>query len=405
MNKLKLQDLDLAGKKVLMRVDFNVPMDKEGNITDDTRIREALPSIQHTLKCDGSLILMAHLGNPQKETKTHLSLKPCASALSTLLHRAVLMASDCIGPQVQAEAAALKKGEILLLENVRFHAAEEKPSLDPHFAKQLASLGDIYVNDAFGSAHRAHSSTFTIAQYFPGKAAAGLLLQKETHALKSLLFHPKHPFYAIIGGAKILSKIGVLEALSEKVDALFVGGGMAYPFLKMQNIPIGDSICDSAATSLARTFFTHCAQRKLPLHLPKDFVIANAFADDAQRQIVNREQGIPEGWQGMDIGPQTLHEWQGLLKNAATIFWNGPLGVFEFPHFSQGTNAIARTLAALPAITVVGGGDSLAAINHLHLASDFTHISTGGGASLEFIEKGHLPGIDALTDVLSNNGE
>lgn len=399
MNKLKLQDLDVHGKKVLMRVDFNVPLDPQGKISDDTRIREALPSIQYILKHGGSVILLSHLGNPKKGRDPHLSLNLCAQALSTLLHRPVKMAPDCIGPQVEHLAKTLQNAEILLLENLRFYPAEENPASDPSFAKKLASLGDVFVNDAFGTAHRAHSSTAIVPTYFIGKAAAGLLLQKEADAFEELILRPKRPFYAIIGGAKIHSKIGVLQALSGKVDAIFIGGAMAFAFLKLQGMHIGNSLCDPDSLPLAEAFLNHCALEKLPLFLPVDFVIADSFSNEAQCQTVSAAQGIPDEWQGMDIGPGTVQQWSKALDKAATLFWNGPLGVFEFPHFSEGTNAIAHVLAALPAITVVGGGDSIAAINRLHLASRFTHVSTGGGASLELIEKGHLPGIDALTDV------
>jgi len=399
MDKLKLQDLDLNGKRVLLRVDFNVPLDNQGNITDDTRIRESLPTIQYILDKGGSIILLSHLGRPKNGPDPKLSLKPCAVALSALLFPPVIMAPDCVGSQVEQLAYFLKQKQILLLENVRFYPAEEDPQLDPTFAKKLASLGDLYVNDAFGAAHRAHSSTCMIAEYFPGKAAAGLLMQKEVDALESLLLHPKRPFYAIIGGAKISSKIGFLNALADKVDALFIGGGMAYPFLKIRGIPIGDSLCESDALPLADAFIKHCAHKHLAFFLPTDLTIADAFANDARSQIISVQQGIPDGWQGMDIGPQTIQEWTAQLKKAASVFWNGPVGVFEFSHFAKGTNAMAHVLAELNAVAVVGGGDSVAAVNHLSLSSHFTHVSTGGGASLEFIEKGHLPGIDALSDI------
>ena len=294
--------------------------------------------------------------------------------------------------------AHLKPGHILLLENLRFYPAEEKPSTDPTFAQKLAALGDIYVNDAFGTAHRSHSSTAIIAQFFPGKAAAGLLLQKEMNFLGSLISAPKRPFYAIIGGAKISTKMGVLKSLLSKVDGIFIGGGMAYTFYKAQGIKIGDSIHEEDQIPTALEFLKECAEKKVTLWLPSDTLIADAFSNDAKTQIVSSSQEIPEGWQGMDIGPKTIEEWKKALQGAGTVFWNGPLGVFEFPRFAEGTEAIARTLAALNATTVVGGGDSVAAINKLGLASKFSHVSTGGGASLEFIEYGHLPGIDALSD-------
>lgn len=398
MNKLILQDLDVKDKKILMRVEFNVPLDAEGNILDDTRIRESLPSIQYVLQRGGSVIALSHLGRPIKGHETSLSLTACAKALSTLLHHPVIMAPDCIGAEVEQLASHLKPGQILLLENLRFYPAEEDPKSDPTFAQKLAALGDAYVNDAFGAAHRAHSSTATITQYFPHQSAAGFLMQKEVDALESLLLRPKHPFFALIGGAKISTKIRFLLALAEKTDALFIGGGMAYPMLAAQGYAIGDSLCEAEALPLAETFLKHCKEKKLSLFLPKDLIIADAFADTAHRKIIPIEQGIPIGWQGMDIGPQTIRVWIAEFKKAASVFWNGPVGVFEFPHFAHGTHAMAQAIADLDAVKIVGGGDSTAAINQLHLASRFTHVSTGGGASLEFIEKGHLPGIDALSE-------
>jgi phosphoglycerate kinase len=397
MAKLRIQDLDLQGKKVLVRVDFNVPLNKDGSIADDTRIRESLPSIQHILQAGGLAILMSHLGRPKGAPDSQFSLAPCAKALSKLLGIPVIMAEDCVGDKVEKMAKDLKPGQILLLENLRFHPAEEKPSLDWAFAKKLASLGDLYVNDAFGTAHRSHSSTAIIAQYFPGKSAAGFLMQKEINFLSSLL-HPKQPFYAIIGGAKISTKIGVLKSLLPKIEGIFIGGGMSFTFFLAQGYKIGNSIHEEEQISAALEFLKECSRKKIPCSLPKDLIIANAFANDAQSQCILASQGIPNGWQGMDIGPQTVEEWSKSLQNAATIFWNGPLGVFEFPHFAKGTEQIAKILSSLSATTVVGGGDSVAAINRLDLAPSFTHVSTGGGASLEFIEYGHLPGIDALTD-------
>lgn len=396
MTKLQLQDLDLKGKKVLVRVDFNVPLNKDGSVSDDTRIRESLPTIQYILKSGGSAILMSHLGRPKGAPDPQFSLAPCARALSQLLGMPVQMAEDCIGEKVEKMARDLNPGQVLLLENLRFHPAEEKPSLDPIFAKKLASLGDVYVNDAFGTAHRMHSSTAAIAQYFPGKAAAGFLMQKEINFLSSLL-NPKRPFYAIIGGAKISTKMGVLKSLISKADGIFIGGGMAFTFYLAQGIKIGNSIHEDDQIPVAAAFLKECGEKKIPCWLPKDLIIADTFRDDSQSKCVAASQGIPDGWQGMDIGPQTQEEWNKALKNAETIFWNGPLGVFEFPHFAKGTEQIAKTLSSLKATTVVGGGDSVAAINRLGLISSFTHVSTGGGASLEFIEYGHLPGIDALS--------
>lgn len=371
MNKLKLQNLAVAGKKVLLRVDFNVPLDGE-TITDDTKIKESLHTIQYILKQGGSVIILSHLGRPEKKDPT-LSLRPCAMRLCELLRQPVGFVDDCLGPEVRRRANGLKKGEVLVLENVRFHPEEEKG--DPHFAKELANLGEVYVNDAFGSAHRAHASTAIIAQFFPGRAAEGLLMQKEITFLNLLIHYPKRPFYAIIGGAKVSTKIGVLKALTKKVDGIFIGGA------------IGLTLYGSDQLNFA----------KIPIYLPEDVVIAKG----KMHKTIDIKKGIPKGWAGMDIGPKTLANWKKILKGAATVFWNGPVGVFEKPAFAHGTEGVAKALAELKATTIVGGGDSLAAINQLGLDSKFTHLSTGGGASLEFIELGgHLPGIDAL----SNNG-
>lgn len=398
MEKLQLQDLDLKGKRILMRVDFNVPLNKDKTISDDTRLKESLPSIQYILKQGGSVILMSHLGRPKGVRNMEFSLIPCAKALSQLLGQPVLMAEDCIGEKVEKMARDLKAGQILLLENLRFYPAEEKPSLDPSFAKKLALLGDIYVNDAFGTAHRSHSSTALIAQYFPQAAAAGFLMQKEIAFLGQLLDQPKRPFYALIGGAKISTKMGVLSALLAKVDGIFIGGGMAFTFFKAQGISIGNSIHEDDQLSIALNFLKTAADKKIPCYFPTDLVISQAASDQAECKVQLVQRGIPDGWQGMDIGPETCTQWKAILQKAATVLWNGPLGVFEIPAFAKGTEEIARTLASLKATTIVGGGDSVAAINQLQLASKFSHLSTGGGASLEYLEFGHLPGIDALTD-------
>ncbi|MBS0603678.1 MAG: phosphoglycerate kinase [Verrucomicrobia bacterium] len=397
MAKLRLQDLDVKGKRVLMRVDFNVPLNKDGSISDDTRLKESLPSIQHILKAGGSVVLMSHLGRP-KGQDPKLSLKPCAEALCKLLGRPVQMANDCVGDAVEQITGSLKPGQILLLENLRFHPAEEDPSNDPSFAKQLAALGDVYVNDAFGTAHRSHASTAAIAAYFPGKSAAGLLLQKEIQFLGEIVVNPKRPFYAIIGGSKISTKMGVLKSLISKADGIFIGGGMSFTFYKAKGIKIGNSLHEDDQIPVALEFMEECARKKVSFWLPKDLVIADAFSNDANVQTIEASTGIPDGWQGMDIGGQTLDEWKDALQEAGTVFWNGPPGVFEMSRFSKGTEGIAKTLASLRATTVVGGGDSVSAINKLGLASKFSHVSTGGGASLEYIEFGHLPGIDALTD-------
>lgn len=394
--KLSLKDLDVKGKKVLMRVDFNVPLDK-GSITDDTRIKASLPSINYVLDHGGSVILMSHLGRPKGKKNPEFSLAPCAKRLSELLHRNVIMAPDCIGPETEKLAQNLKSGEVLLLENLRFHEAEEHPEKDSSFAKKLAKLGDLYVNDAFGTAHRAHSSTVEITKYFPGKSAMGFLLEKEIRYLGQALLNPKRPFYAIIGGAKISTKIGVLKSLTQIVDALFIGGGMAYTFLKAQNIPIGDSIHEDEFLPQALEILKICHEKGIKFFLPEDYVVANQYSSDAKTQIVPKEQGIPPGYQGMDIGPKTIALFTKEIPNAKTILWNGPLGVFEFDQFAKGTESIAKALASSSATTIVGGGDSIAALNKLGLADKMSHLSTGGGASLEFIEFGTLPGIEALS--------
>jgi phosphoglycerate kinase len=371
-----------------MRVDFNVPIEK-GKITDDSRIIAALPSIEYVLNHGASLILMSHLGKP-KGKDPQLSLDPCAKRLAELLKKPVTLAPDCVGPEVEKMAANLQSCQILLLENLRFHAAEEAPEKDPSFVSALAKLGDCYVNDAFGTAHRAHASTAAIAKYFPGKAAMGFLMEKEVEQLSPLLQKPARPFFAIMGGAKISSKIGIIKKLLERVDMLFIGGGMFYTFLKAQGISTGDSLCEDPETI-----------RMLPqtkLRFPIDLVIAKGFSNEAERKIILAKEGIPAGWQGMDIGPQTVAAWSQELSKAATVFWNGPVGVFEMSHFNQGTRGIAEALARSPSKTIVGGGDSVAAIQQMGLGGHFAHLSTGGGASLEFLEYGHLPGIDALSN-------
>lgn len=393
---MKLQDLPIKGQKVLVRVDFNVPLDDEGKIADDTRIRAALPTIRYILKQGGAVILMSHLGRPKGGKDTKFSLEPCRKRLEELIGQEVQMTDDCIGKKAEKAAAKLQAGDVLLLENLRFHSGEEHPESDPSFVQDLAKLGDVYVNDAFGTAHRKHSSTALIAKYFKGLAAPGLLMQKEIDFLGKHLQSPAHPFYAIIGGSKVSSKLGVLKSLLGKVDALFIGGGMVYTFLKGLKIEIGNSLCEDEQIPEALQFLELAKKKNIPIYFPKDQVIANAFSNGAEKKIVYTEKGIPKGWQGMDIGPITRTEWANTLKNGRMIFWNGPLGVFEMPQFSEGTHAIASTLANLSAITIVGGGDSVAAINELGLSEKFSHISTGGGAALEFIEQGHLPGIDAI---------
>lgn len=398
MKKLSVDQLDFKGKRALLRVDFNVPLNEAGEIIDDSRIRAALPTIRLILDGGGSVIIMSHLGRPKGQKDPKLSLAPCANCLSDLLGEKVMLAPDCVGSEVTALVNKLKPGHALMLENVRFHAAEETPDSDPSFAKELASLGDLYVNDAFGTAHRRHSSTATIASYFPGKAAAGLLLKKEIEFLGRYFRDPERPFYAIIGGAKISTKMGVLKSLLDKVNALFVGGGMAYTFFKAQGISIGDSICEEALIPEAKEFTALAAEKNVPVYLPSDVVIADRFAENATARTIPIKEGIPDGWQGMDIGPNTLSAWQQEVENAAMVFWNGPVGVFEMAQFAKGTEAMAKALANIQGVTIIGGGDSVAAVNQLHLTHHFSHISTGGGAALEYIEHGQLPGIEALTN-------
>ncbi len=398
MTKLTLQDLPLAGKKVLIRVDYNVPLNKDGSISDDTRIRESIPTIQKALQDGAAVILMSHLGRPGSKQDVQFSLGICAKKLSQFVAAPVFFATDCVGKDVDKMVQDLKSGQILLLENLRFYPAEENPSLDPNFAKELAKGIDYYVNDAFAAAHRAHSSISVIEQYFPGKAAMGLLIEKELKFLQPLLENPKHPFYVIVGGAKVSSKIGVLKSLLKHVDAFFIGGGMGLTFLRARGFETGASPVETTLLEEARLFLQKAQEQKISVYLPTDLVIADQFRNDATYKTVTLPEAIPPGWMGMDIGPITASAWCEQLKKASTIFWNGPLGVFEFPHFIRGTAQIAECLATSEATTIVGGGDSVAAIQNLGLGSKFTHLSTGGGASLEYLEKGHLPGIDALSD-------
>ncbi len=395
MAKLTIQDLPLAGKKVLIRVDYNVPLGKDGTITDDTRIKESLPTIQKALQDGAAVILMSHMGRPQSKQDVQFSLGICAKKLSQLIAAPVFFATDCIGKDVDKMIQELKSGQVLLLENLRFYPAEENPALDPNFAKELAKGCDYYINDAFAAAHRPHSSITMIEQYFPNRSAMGLLIEKEIRFLEPLLKNPKHPFYLIIGGAKVFSKLGVLKSILKQVDAIFIGGGMALTFLKALGIDVGASPIETPLLDEARSLLN---EHQNKIHLPIDLIIADQFRNDATYKIHTLPEPIPAGWLGMDIGPKTVEVWSQALQQALTVFWNGPLGVVEFPHFARGTEGIAKTVATLSATTILGGGDSVAAIQALKLTDKFTHLSTGGGASLEFLEKGHLPGIDALSD-------
>ncbi len=396
-SKLSLKDLSLKDKRVLMRVDFNVPLDKKGNITDDTRIQASLPSIRYILDQGGSLILMSHLGRPDGQTISEFSLAPISKHLSILLQKPVIFSKDCIGPEVKQKVDQLKPGQILLLENLRFHHAEENPKSDPAFAKELASLGDVYVNDAFGTAHRAHASTAEIAQYFPKTAAAGFLMEKEIEFLGAAVMQPKRPFFAIIGGAKISSKLGIIRALLKKADAILIGGGMAYTFLKAKGVSIGDSLCENDLLEAATIILEESKLAKVPIFLPLDHIIAKEVSEQTEKMICTTAEGIPTGFKALDIGPKTVQEFSLQLQKAKTVFWNGPLGLFEVSAFAAGTNEIAKVLSNLSATTIVGGGDSIAALKAAGLENKISHISTGGGASLEYIELGSLPGIDVLT--------
>lgn len=399
MNKKTIRDIEVSGKRVLVRVDFNVPLDAEQHITDDIRIRAALPTIRYLLDHGAAVILMSHLGRPDGKVVDKMSLKPAAYRLSELLGKPVLMATDSIGPEVEALASTLRPGQVLLLENLRFHKEEEKN--DPDFARQLASSGEIYVNDAFGTAHRAHASTEGVTHYLPG--AAGFLMEKEINFLGSALEHPRRPFAAIIGGAKVSDKIAVLERLIGMVDSLVIGGGMANTFLKAEGYEIGDSLFEAGKLDVARDLLAKARQRDLQLLLPIDVVIADRFAADADSRVVSVKD-VPAGWRILDIGPATIQAFDQALTNAQTIVWNGTLGVAEMPAFARGTNAIIDMLAqrtAAGATTIIGGGDSAAAVEQAHAADKMTHVSTGGGASLEFLEGRTLPGVAALQDKTS----
>lgn len=393
---MQLKDLLLKGKRVLIRVDFNVPMTKEGGISDDTRIRAALPTIQEVIKAGGKAILMSHLGRPKGVTPT-CTLQPCASRLSELLGKPVRFVNDCVGDVAEKAVSEMKDGEVILLENLRFYEGEEHPEKNPEFVKKLAKLGDVYINDAFGTAHRAHASTALIADYFPKKAAAGFLMMKEVEALGSSLLNPKRPFVAIIGGAKISTKIGVLKSLVHKADFLLIGGAMTFTFMRAVGLDVGDSPVEEDMVDEALDVMKEAKDLGKKTYFPIDLVVASEFKDGAQSKIIAIQEGIPDGFQGMDIGPKTLELWKPVLEASKTIFWNGPVGVFEFPTFAKGTMALARIVAGCKgAFTVVGGGDSIAALEQSGLQSSVSHVSTGGGASLEFIEQGTLPGLEAL---------
>ena len=395
MDKKTIRDIDVMGKRVLVRVDFNVPL-TGGQITDDTRIRAALPTIQYLLDQRAAVILMSHLGRPEGQVFEQLRLTPMAERLSELLGRPVQMANESVGPEVEAQAKALQPGQVLLLENLRFHREEEKNN--PEFARQLASLGEVYVNDAFGTAHRAHASTEGVTHYLPG--VSGFLMEREINFLGAALENPRHPFAAIVGGAKVSDKIAVLERLTGMVDTLLIGGGMANTFLKAQGYEIGDSLFEESKVDTAGRLIRQAFKRGLQLLLPTDVVIADRFAPDAHSRVVTVDQ-VPSGWRILDIGPQTVQCFRDALENAETIVWNGTLGVAEMPAFAKGTDAIIEILAQRTregATTIIGGGDSAAAVEQAGAAEAMSHVSTGGGASLEFLEGRVLPGVAALQD-------
>jgi len=397
MNKLTINDIQLAGKRVLVRVDFNVPLDETQRITDDTRIVESLPTIKKILADGGKAILMSHLGRPKGKVKPEFSLKPAADRLAQLLGSPVAFASDCIGDVADAAVAKLANGECLLLENLRFRNEEE--GNDVEFAKALAKHGDVYVNDAFGTAHRAHASTEGVTKFIT-TCVAGFLMEKELEFLGNAVENPIRPFVAILGGAKISGKIDVIQSLMSKVDTLIIGGGMAYTFFKAQGLEIGKSLLEADKVELAKEILAEAAKKNINLLLPVDCIAASDFKNDADTKVVAKN-AIPADWQALDIGPDTVKLFSDVVKNAKTVVWNGPMGVFEMPSFAVGTNAVATALVEATkagAKTIVGGGDSAAAIAQAGLSKDVSHVSTGGGASLEFLEGKVLPGVEALND-------
>ncbi|MEA4960039.1 phosphoglycerate kinase [Lutispora sp.] len=393
LNKKTVEDLDVKGKKVLVRADFNVPMDKEGNITDDRRIREALPTINYLKNKGAKVILMSHLGRPKGKFNPEFSLKPVAGRLTALLGQQVIFAEDVIGEDAIKKSSALKEGEVMLLENVRFYAEEEKN--DAEFAKKLSLLGEVYVNDAFGTAHRAHASTAGIADYLP--SAVGFLIKKELECMGKALSNPERPFIAILGGAKVSDKIGVIENLIYKVDALLIGGGMAFTFLKAKGFEVGKSLIEEDKVELAGELLKKAKDKGIKLLLPIDIVAASEFKADAECKTVEASS-IPKDYMGLDIGENTRKMFSETIGNAKTVVWNGPMGVFEMPVFAKGTYAVAEAMSKVKGATIIGGGDSAAAVEQLGFADKMTHISTGGGASLEFLEGKVLPGIDVIND-------
>jgi phosphoglycerate kinase len=392
MAKKTIRDMNIKEKRVLIRVDFNVPLDDKQNITDDTRIRESLPTIKYALEYDAKVILMSHLGRPKGGFAKEFSLAPVAERLSKLLGMQVKMAKDCIGPDVKRMASALREGEVLLLENLRFHKEEE--ANDENFAKELASLGDVFINDAFGTCHRAHASTYGVTKFLP--SAAGFLVQKEIEYFDKILKKPDKPFALILGGAKVSDKIKVIENMLPKIDCLIIGGAMAYTFLKSRLKAVGNSKLEADKIDVANNIFNHARDFGVGIFLPEDHVIAQEISASTKVKVV--DDNIPDGWIGLDIGPKTIKKFNETLKAAKTVCWNGPLGYFELKPFKKGTEGVAKFISKMKVTSVIGGGDTAAAINELGLGSKMSHISTGGGASLEYLEGKELPGIAALGD-------
>ena len=393
---LTMDSFDFKGKKALVRVDLNVPQDANGRVTDDTRARAIVPTVKKIVADGGSAILMSHLGRPKGKVNPAMSLRPVAEHLSSLLGKPVLFATDCVGPEAKAKAAALKPGEVLVLENLRFHPEEEGG--DEAFSKSLSELGDVYVNDAFGTAHRAHASTTIVAKFFPNAKLFGYLMQAEIDSVGKVLGDPKRPLVAIIGGSKVSSKLAVLENLIAKCDEVVIGGGMAFTFIKAEGGQVGKSLVEDDQIETAKAILASAMDKGVQLHLPTDAVVADAFADNANTDVCSA-MAIPDGWMGLDIGPETIGTFGAAVKRAKTILWNGPMGVFEMPSFQKGTIRIAEAVADATnygAFSLVGGGDSVAAVNQFGLADKISYVSTGGGAMLEYLEGKVLPGIKAV---------
>jgi phosphoglycerate kinase len=393
MNKLTIRDMKLKGKRVFIRVDFNVPLNEEGRITNDARVQASLPTIQYALKQGARVILASHLGRPKGKVNPKMSLKPVAEALEKLLKQKVIMAPDCVGEGVLNLAKSLQDGDVMLLENLRFHTEEE--ANDPEFSKQLAALCDTYVNDAFGTAHRAHASTVGMIK-FVGNAASGLLMEKELNYLGKAVSSPDHPYVAILGGAKVSDKIEIIENLLKLVDCLLIGGGMAYTFLQAEEFEVGKSLVEAEKIPLAKSLLKKAAERNVKLILPVDHVVTTKIDASAPTRVTSIQE-TPIDWIGVDVGPETIKRFKAHIAEAKTILWNGPLGVFEIDQFAQGTMAIARAVAESSATTIIGGGDSIAAVTKAGVADRISHISTGGGASLEFLSGQELPGVAALS--------